>query len=181
MSPLPSPAKPAARRLSDDGGAAGQTEPPLDITEQEAMEIVRALRRAQADGFVYESAVGLKVSVLDGTAEPYRVMVDTIGEGAVVLDQRGIVLFANPAMGRLVALNADQLVGHRLGGHMKPAADEVLSGSLPALMKGGTLDVELRRGDELVPVHLSARPIHFAGFDAAIVVATEKVNCPATH
>ena len=170
---MSSTAKREAGRLSHDGGAKNQTEPPLDITEKEAMEIVRALRSAQADGFVYESAVGLKVSVLDGTAEAYHVMVDTIGEGAVVLDARGIVLFANPAMGRLVALDADQLVGHRLGGHMKPAADRIFSESLAALMKGGTLDVELRRGDELVPVHLSARPIHFAGFDAAIVVATD--------
>ncbi len=139
----------------------------------EAIEIVRALRTAEADAFVFETAAGPMVRVLDGTAEPYRVMVDAVGEGTVVLDAGGVVLFANPAMGRLVGRQASALVGFRLGSHMSETTERIFSQSLPDLMKGGTLDIKLRRGDESVPVHLSARPIHFAGFDGVIVVATD--------
>jgi signal transduction histidine kinase/CheY-like chemotaxis protein len=144
-----------------------------EVAGQEAIEIVRALRTAQADAFVFETAAGPMVRVLEGTAEPYRVMVDAAGEGTVVLDAGGVVLFANRAMGRLVGRQAGALVGFKLGAHMSETTERIFSQSLPDLMKGGTLDIKLRRGDESVPVHLSARPIHFAGFDGVIVVATD--------
>ncbi len=173
MEKVSRPATPQAGNLGPAKAMRGHKRSPRDISGQEAKEIVRALRTAQADAFVFESAAGPVVSVLDGTAEPYRVMVDTIGEGTAVLDAGGIVLFANPAMGRLVGRQAGDLVGFRLGDHMSRATDRIFSDSLPDLMKGGVLDVKLRRGDESVPVHLSARPIHFAGFDGVIVVATD--------
>jgi signal transduction histidine kinase len=144
-----------------------------EISGHEAIEIVRALRMAKADAFVSDSSAGPVLSLLEGADEPYRIMVDAIGEGAVVLDPRGIVLFANPAMGRLVGKPAEELVGSKLGNHMSDGSEKTLWESLPALMNGGTLDLALARGDEAVPVHLSARPIRFAGLDGAIVVATD--------
>ena len=100
-------------------------------------------------------------------------MVDAIGEGAVVLDFHGVVLFANPAMGRLVAKRSDELLGSKLADHMSHDSKSALGRSMPAFMRGGTLDLELVRGVESVPVHLSARPIRFGGMDGAIVVATD--------
>ena len=144
-----------------------------EISGHEAIEIVRALRMAKADAFVSDSSAGPVLSLLEGADEPYRIMVDAIGEGAVVLDPRGVVLFANPAMGRLVGRPAEELVGSTLGDQMSGGSEKTLRESLPALMKGGTLDLALARGNEAVPVHLSARPIRFAGLDGAIVVATD--------
>ncbi|MEA2644901.1 MAG: hypothetical protein QOG08_1927 [Chloroflexota bacterium] len=144
-----------------------------EISGLEAIEIVRALRMAKADAFVSDSSAGPVLSLLEGADEPYRIMVDAIGEGAVVLDPSGVVLFANPAMGRLVGRPAEELVGSKLGDHMSDGSEKTLGESLPALMMGGTLDLALARGNEAVPVHLSARPIRFAGLDGAIVVATD--------
>ena len=144
-----------------------------EISGVEAIEIVRALRLAKADAFVSDTSTGPVLSLLEGADEPYRIMVDAIGEGTVVLDPNGVVLFANPAMGRLVGRPAEELVGSTLGDHMKGGSEQALRESLPALMQGGTLDIALARGDEAVPVHLSARPIRFGGLDGAIVVATD--------
>jgi signal transduction histidine kinase len=152
---------------------AGEAAVNKDISDREAVEIVRALRMAHADAFVSESRSGPVLSLFQGADEPYRIMVDTIGEGAVVVDPHGVVLFANPAMGRLVAKRVDELVGSGLGDHVSDGSEQTLRGSLPALMKGGTLDLELLRGAESVTVHLSARPIRFGGLNGAIVVATD--------
>ena len=161
--------RPPGLRRSTATVAAGEPE----ISGLEAIEIVRALRMAKADALVSDSSRGPVLSLLEGADEPYRIMVDAIGEGAVVIDRQGVVLFANPAMSRLVDKPADKLVGSTLGDHMTRDSAQALPSSLPALMKGGTLDLELLRGAESVPVHLSARPIRFGALDGAIVIATD--------
>ena len=96
----------AAKQTSPTPGLrwskANVAEGAQEISGLEAIEIVRALRMAKADALVSDSSTGPVLSLLEGADEPYRIMVDAIGEGAVVLYTNGDDLFANPAMFRLV-------------------------------------------------------------------------------
>ena len=49
----------------------------------EAEESLRAIRGGEVDGLVVETAEGDRVFTLSGADHPYRIMVETMNEGAV--------------------------------------------------------------------------------------------------
>jgi len=51
----------------------------------EAEETLRAIRSGEVDGLIVSTAEGDRVFTLMGAEHPYRVMVETMNEGAVTL------------------------------------------------------------------------------------------------
>ena len=150
----------------------------LDLTQDPPAETIgqlaRAIRTAQADAFVQEGPRGLEVHVLEGTEEPYRMMAEAMGDGAVVLDRDGFIVYANPAMERILGVAVDVLRGDHLDARMAQRSQHRFREAFRSLTElGGTLDVEFRRQAELLPVHLTARPFHTVDFDGLICVATD--------
>src|SRR6266478_2361729 len=80
----------------------------------EAQEIIKAIRGGRIDALVMESARGDKVVTLHGAELPYRVLFESINEGAATLDTSGIVLYANARFAEILDLSLDNLVGTAL-------------------------------------------------------------------
>jgi PAS domain-containing protein len=83
----------------------------LDGKHADLDEPLRSIRGGEADALVVLGLDGEKVLILQGADEPYRVVVETMSEGALVVDARDRVVYANPSMRALVGLAGDRVVG----------------------------------------------------------------------
>jgi PAS domain S-box-containing protein len=80
----------------------------------EAEQILRTTKGGRIDALVTESARGDKVVTLHGADGPYRVLVESINEGAATLDTAGTVLHANARFAEILDLSVEKLVGGEL-------------------------------------------------------------------
>jgi two-component system, NarL family, sensor kinase len=80
----------------------------------EAEQIVQAIKSGHIDALVMESARGDRVVTLQGSDLPYRVLVESINEGAATLDSTGTVLYANARFAEILDLPVEKLVGTKL-------------------------------------------------------------------
>ena len=68
----------------------------------EAEETLRAILSGEVDGLVVSTAEGERVFTLSGADHPYRIMVETMNEGAVTLTSDGTILFCNQRFADIV-------------------------------------------------------------------------------
>ena len=115
-----------------------------------------------------------RVWPLEANADTHRLLTGVMTEGIATLDRDGVVLFASPAMGRLLGRPSEDLVGHPLTESLDAEDARRLTAHLPRLLESqGTLDVVFRWDGSSVPVHLSAGPIVTGGFRGLVVAATD--------
>src|ERR1043165_6873515 len=62
---------------------------------RELEETIEAIRGGQVDALVINAPSGDQIYTLQGAEHPYRVMVESINEGAAMMDRHGVVLYAN--------------------------------------------------------------------------------------
>ncbi|MGC1676134.1 MAG: PAS domain-containing sensor histidine kinase [Candidatus Binataceae bacterium] len=78
---------------------------------QEAEETLDAIRSGEVDALVVSGPAGEKVFTLEGAEHPYRVLVESMHEGAISLSNHGIILYCNSAFARMINVALDQIMG----------------------------------------------------------------------
>lgn len=78
---------------------------------QEAEETLNAIRSGEVDALVVSGPAGEKVFTLEGAEHPYRVLVESMNEGAISLSGDGIILYCNSAFARMIRVALDQIMG----------------------------------------------------------------------
>ena len=84
----------------------------LRIAELE--ETLRAIRMGEVDAVLVSGPHGDQVFTLQGAEHPYRLMVETIDEGAATLADDGTVLYANRSFAEIFDVPLEKL-------HRRPA------------------------------------------------------------
>jgi formate hydrogenlyase transcriptional activator len=84
-----------------------------DITSRmmAAEETLRAILSGEVDGLVVSAAEGDRVFTLSGAEHPYRVMVETMNEGAATLASDGTILFCNQRFADIVKGSLEKVIG----------------------------------------------------------------------
>jgi PAS domain S-box-containing protein len=77
----------------------------------ESEETLRAIRGGEVDGLVVSTAGGDQVFTLMGAEHPYRVMVETMNEGAVTLASDGTIIFCNQRFAEIVKRSLETVIG----------------------------------------------------------------------
>ena len=77
----------------------------------EAEETLRAIRDGEVDGLVVSTAEGDRVFTLTGAEHPYRVMAETMNEGAVTLASDGTILYCNQRFVDIVKGSLEKVIG----------------------------------------------------------------------
>jgi len=77
----------------------------------EAEETLGAIRRGEVDALVVQTSTGDQVFTLKSADHSYRVLVESMGEGALTLSDDGIILHANQAFARLVRYPHSKVIG----------------------------------------------------------------------
>src|SRR5260370_35371675 len=79
---------------------------------QEAEETLDAIRNGEVDALVGSGPNGEKVFTLEGAEHPYRVLVESMNEGAVSLSKERTILYCNSAFARMVGVSLDRIMGN---------------------------------------------------------------------
>jgi PAS domain S-box-containing protein len=77
----------------------------------EAQETVNAIRSGAVDAFVVQEPEGERVYALETADLPYSVLVDTMQQGAAMLDRNGEILYCNASLAALVGQTRESLLG----------------------------------------------------------------------
>jgi two-component system NarL family sensor kinase len=86
---------------------------PLESIE-EHNEILQAIRGGRVDALVIKTPSGDRVFSLQGSDGPYRILIETMQDGAATLGPDGTILYANARFAEMMGLPADKLLGASL-------------------------------------------------------------------
>ena len=84
-------------------------------------ETLRAIRQGEIDALVVEGPDGSRIYTLQGADEPYRMLVEEMHEGAVVLTSRGDILYANTRFAALAGEPLESVVGTSFDRFLRPS------------------------------------------------------------
>jgi PAS domain S-box-containing protein len=139
----------------------------------EAEELLAAIKHWQVDALVLKTPDGRRVFALEGAEHPYRVLVESMNEGAATLADDGTILYCNTRLSAMLQTPMAALVGTNLKSYaLKPSAvQEVLLRSLDQQCKA---EVNMVAGDGTqMPVMLSCRTLTESEVPAVCAVLTD--------
>jgi len=151
-------------RLAPTGEIAG-----LRARLAEAEGTLRAIRAGEVDTVMVAGKEGSQVFTLDGAEHAYRVLIESMNEGALMLTADKTILFANQCFARMVKCPLEQVTGSSFRRFLSIADRAALKSLLKQSdQSGAKIQLVLYAGDQTqVPAHLSLRPLARNGFKSA--------------
>ena len=138
----------------------------------EAEETIRAIRSGEVDVVVVTAKQGVQMFTLEGAGDAYRVLIESMNEGALTLTADQTILYANQCFARMVKCPLEQVLGSSFRRFLS-AADQVtlrllLQRAEPA---GAKIQVLLELGDRApLSVQISLRPLVHSGATFGMVI-----------
>ena len=136
----------------------------------EAEETLRAIRSGEVDGLVVSTAEGDRVFTLMGAEHPYRVMVETMNEGAVTLASDGTILYCNQRFADIVKGSLEKVIGSSIRHYISSTDLQLFEALLKQGLKGNSKrELALQAGGEnSVSVLLSVSPLQRTDMPGAV-------------
>lgn len=139
---------------------------------QEALD---AVSNGGVDVLVLGAPESEQVYTLTNADRPYRVIVERMGEGAVTVSDRGVILFANPRLAQFIGIERDGMIGRDITEYV----DDDQQIALHSLLE--TAATETRRGELMiaasdgsqVPVLVAATALDLEGALVRCLVFTD--------
>lgn len=142
---------------------------------EELEETLRAIRSGEVDALVVSSPAGERVFTLQGAEHPYRVLVESMNEGAATLTPEGMLLYANLRFSQMIATPLEQLIGSSLY-NIVQQPDECHLMDLLKKAEDSPQKIECQlhmRGGTGIPVYLSLSLLKEYDFRAISLIATD--------
>ncbi len=144
------------------GGASGDEAREIDSLKEElreARETLDAIRSGAADALVIARNGREMVYTLENADKPFRIFLEEMQEGAVTVDQKGLVVYANRRFANFVGGRLESVMGSSFHDHVCTADQALVQNFLRNDSgHGEKIEVSLRVGHQLVPVFLTASP-----------------------
>jgi two-component system, NarL family, sensor kinase len=127
----------------------------------EAEETLRAIRTGEVDAVVITARQGAQVFTLEGAGHAYRMLIESMNEGALMLAADATILYANLSFARMVKCPLEQVIGGSFRRFLSAANRTTLRPFLKRAGKSGSkFQLPLKAGDESeLPVQISLRPL----------------------
>ena len=153
---------------------------PLRLSDMQARlaeleETLRAIREGEVDALVVSSPEGDRVYTLQGADQPYRVMIETISEGAATLSASGLILYANRRFADMLGLSIEKVMGSNLSdivGGLESCDLENMLQRAQLIPVKKECDLLTAEGGRLA-AHLSLSPLQCGDFEGICMVATD--------
>jgi two-component system, NarL family, sensor kinase len=133
----------------------------LRVRLADAEETLRAIRGGEVDSVVVAGNQGPQVFTLQGAGHAYRLLIESMNEGALTLTADKMILYANQCFARMVKCPLEQVTG----GSFRRFLSVEDRATLRLLLKtgdksGSKIQVLLKAGDgSQMPAHISIRPL----------------------
>ena len=154
---------------------AHQTPPKRETGIEEAEQIVQAIRRGRIDALVLDGTHGEKVVTLQGAEHPYRVLVESINDGAATLDADGTILYANSRFAKILNIPLERLIGSSLQSNLSLDQRDKLQQLIGKALHrsvGGEITLDASEGRSKL-IRFSLKPLKNSELHKVCVVATE--------
>ena len=138
----------------------------LRVRLAEAEETLRAIRTGEVDAVVIADKEGPRVFTLEGAEHAYRVLIESMNEGALTLTVDQTILYANQSFAGMVKSPLEQVIGGSFRRYLSAADRSTLRPLLRRTAKAGSkIQVMLHAADgSQVPAQISIRPMAKNGF-----------------
>jgi PAS domain S-box-containing protein len=154
----------------------------LEARLGEAEALVRAIRNGDVDAVVVSGPNGDRVYTLIGADHPYRVLVEAMSEGAVILTTDRTISYSNRSLAAILAAPLDEVIGSTMDRFVVPD-DLPRYHSLFGHVDGETTRGEIRltaKGGQVVPVYLSINPLE-SGTDGDVCAVVTDLTVHKRH
>ena len=134
-----------------------------------------AIQGGRVDAVVVNGERGDQVFTLQGAEHPYRVLVETMNEGAATLDKDGTVLYANASFAGILSVRLEEMIGTLLQKHFALQEHPNLIALIEDGLQGDSRgEVSLSNPDgQRRLVRLSLSPVDDFGIRTICVIATD--------
>jgi PAS domain S-box-containing protein len=142
---------------------------------QETEETLDAIRSGEVDALVVSGPDGEKVFTLQGAEHPYRVLIESMNEGAISLSKDGTVLYCNSAFARMIGVALDQIMGHDFSDFVPEGKRDALKRLIAQGCRESVraeMTLVSTSGDGL-PTQLSLNPVNLEESSSIGVVVTD--------
>src|SRR5580700_4687987 len=161
------------------------------VSERKAMlarvaeleETLRAIRMGEVDALVVTGPVGDQVFTLQGAEHPYRILVETIDEGAATLSDDGTVLYSNKSFAAIFDVPLEKFIGAPVESFVSGEDLEGMRALLRSAKSGGARgEIRLRTiNGRARTVRLTLSTNRELGVEAICAVATELTELVETN
>ncbi|HWD94516.1 MAG TPA: PAS domain-containing protein [Verrucomicrobiae bacterium] len=128
---------------------------------REAKETLAAIRSGAADALVVVQNGKEMVYTLENADKPFRIFLEEMQEGAVTVDQNGLVVYANRRFADFVGAPLETVIGSSFQERVCTADQSLVNNFLRnESSHGEKIEVSLRVDHHLRPVFLTASPFH---------------------
>jgi two-component system NarL family sensor kinase len=128
-------------------------------------ETLRAIRNGEVDTVVVAGKKGRQIFTLEGAEHAYRVLIESMNEGALTMTADETILYANQCFARMVKCPLEQVTGNSFGRFLSEENGVTFRSLFRRSPKAGTkLRVMLKASDGSgIPVQLSVCSVDVAG------------------
>ena len=126
---------------------------------RDAKEILHAIRTGKADALVVARNGKDVVYTLENADKPFRLFIEEMQEGAVTVDEHGLILYANRRFASFVETSLSSVIGSAFYDYVCAADRVIVSNFLHNKTgQGEKIEVSLCANHRLLPVFLAASP-----------------------
>jgi two-component system, NarL family, sensor kinase len=143
----------------------------LRVRLADAEATLRAIRVGEVDAVMSAGVRGAQVFTLEGAEHAYRVLIESMNEGALTLTVDKTILYANECFARMVRSPLEEVTGGSFRRFLSAADRASLKRILRRTRKTGSkIQVLLLAADgSRVPVQISIRPLARNGFTQRVL------------
>lgn len=148
----------------------------LQLAMTEGQEILTALHGGEVDGIVIEGAGGPRVYTLKGADDSFRLMMERMSEGAMLLSPEGAILYCNGQCAALLDSPMERVLGSDLADYAAAHHAARITRLLGAALQGRDAKAELslkRNSGPALPARLSVSRMDLEGAPALCAVLSD--------
>jgi PAS domain S-box-containing protein len=159
------------KKSSPDAAGPSREFAKLRARLAESEETLRAIRSGEVDTVMVAGKEGPQVFTLAGAVHAYRVLIESMNEGALTITTDKMILYANQCFARMVKCPLEQVIGGSFRRFLSTADRATLRLLLKRAGKSGSkIQVFLHARDgSKIPAQISIRPLAKNGFKGATI------------
>jgi len=139
---------------------------------QEAEDTLGAIRSGDVDALVVQTDAGEQLFSLESADLAYRIMVENMSEGALIISPDGIIIYSNARFAEMVKTPIEKVMGGSVSKFFRRQSQK----SFEKILRNGAgkAEVSLISADGgTVPAYLAVSKADLGGMTAAIVIVTD--------
>jgi len=142
---------------------------------EEANDTIEAIRTGMVDAFVVHGDEGHQLYTLKTADQTYRVLIEKMGEGAITLNNQGVILYSNSRFAEMAGLSLDKVIGKHFSLFIEGYTTEKLSNIIEnrALSDYKTEEILICNGCPSLPVLLSITNLDLEEGTALSILLTD--------